>query len=455
MAITLTRGVINRPGFAIDEENKLIFEKCRLEDLASKYGTPNYIFSENIIREKCREYINAFDKCNIDYEVLYAGKAFLVQTLAHILNEEGMSLDASSGGEIYMALEGGFPAERVYFHGNNKSKEEIYFALEKNVGTIIIDNLCELELVEQIASILNKRVNIMVRIIPGVDANTHEKIRTGQVDSKFGIPIQDFLNFFPAIIAKKHLIYQGIHCHIGSQLLNMQSYHLAAGEMIEMIKSIEENYKVKTNILNLGGGLGVRYTQEDVPLSISEYVIQLVDRVKEICHEKQLAVPKILVEPGRAIIAEAGITLYTIGAIKEIKGLKKYLIVDGGMADNPRPSLYDARYEALIVNKFAMKPSETVTVAGRYCESGDVLIENISLPRAECGDLMVFFTTGAYHYAMSSNYNGFPRPPVILANNGKHGLMVQGETYQYLNQNHVIPDWLQQNRNKYNGNNSK
>ncbi len=450
MTIALDREVINGRGFKLDEENKLIFDGCRLEDLASKYGTPNYVFSENIIREQCREYIKAFDKCNIDYEVLYAGKAFLVQAMAHILNEEGFSLDASSGGEIFMALEAGLPAERIYFHGNNKSKEELYFALEKNVGTIIIDNLCELELVEQIASILNKKVNVMIRIIPGVDTNTHEKIRTGQVDSKFGIPIQDFLNHFPAIISKKQLIYQGIHCHIGSQLLDMQFYHLATKEMIEMIKSIEEKYKIKTNMLNLGGGLGVRYTREDMPLTISKYVEQLVGKVKKICYEKQLAVPKILIEPGRSIIAEAGITLYTIGVIKEIKGLRKYLIVDGGMADNPRPSLYDARYEALIVNKFGKKPLETVTVAGRYCESGDVLIENISLPRAECGDLMVFFTTGAYHYAMSSNYNGFPRPPVILANNGKHGLIVQGETYQYLNQNHIIPEWLDQNK-VYNG----
>jgi diaminopimelate decarboxylase len=445
MTLTLEREIINRKGININDEGKLTFDGCCLEDLALKYGTPSYVFSENIIRENCREYMKAFERCNIDYEVLYAGKAFLVQALAHIINEEGLSLDASSGGEIYMALEGGFPAERIYFHGNNKSEEELNFAIERNVGTIIIDNLYELELVDRIAKRLNKKVNIIIRVIPGVDTHTHEKIKTGQIDSKFGINIRNFLDFFPGIIAKNHLIYQGIHCHIGSQLFNIQFYHLATQEMIETIKSIEQNYKVKTNILNLGGGLGVIYTQKDTLLNISDYVPQLVNKVKEICSQNKLAVPKILIEPGRSIIAEAGITIYRIGAIKEIKGLRKYLIVDGGMADNPRPSLYDAQYEALIVNKFKNKPVETVTIAGKYCESGDILIQNIRLPQAECGDLVVFFTTGAYHYAMSSNYNGFPRPPVILVNNGENGFMVKGETYQYLNQNHVLPQWLNQN----------
>ncbi len=446
MTIALDKKVINRRGFDLDEDKELTFDGCRLSDLASKYATPCYIFSESIIRENCREYVKAFERCHIDYEVLYAGKAFLVQALAYILNEEGLSLDASSGGEIYMALAGGFPAERIYFHGNNKSEEELSYAIQRNVGTIIIDNLYELELVDQIAHRLNKKVNIMIRIIPGVDTHTHEKIKTGQVDSKFGIPMQDFLEIFPNILAKNHLIYQGIHCHIGSQLFDIQYYHLATLEMLEMIKSIENNYKVKTNMLNLGGGLGVRYIQKESALTISDYISQLINKLKEICREKQLAVPKILVEPGRSIIAEAGITLYRIGAIKEIKGLRKYLIVDGGMADNPRPSLYDAKYEAVLVNKYDKEPEEEVTIAGKYCESGDILIKNIKLPPAESGDLIVFFTTGAYHYAMSSNYNGYPRPPVVLVNKGKHGLLVKGETYQYLNQNHVFPEWFNQHR---------
>lgn len=442
MVINSENGIMNKKGLGIDEKNRLTFDGCQLEVLASEYGTPSYIFSENIIRNQCREYINTFQDSGIDFEVLYAGKAFLVQALARILNEEGLSLDVSSGGEIYIALAGGFPAERIYFHGNNKSEEELEFAIKNNIGTIIIDNLCELELVDQIANRLNAKVNIMARIIPGVDTNTHEKIRTGQVDSKFGIPIKEFLDYFPTIINKDHLIYQGIHCHIGSQLFDIEFYNLAAKEMIEMIKSIADNFNIKTNMLNLGGGLGVRYTEEGSILPISDYVRQLIEKVRTICTEKKLAMPKILIEPGRSIIAEAGITLYKIGAIKEVKGLRKYLIVDGGMADNPRVSLYDAKYDALIVTKYRDLPVENVTIAGKYCESGDILIQNIKLPQAECGDLMVFFTTGAYHYAMSSNYNGFPRPPVVLVNNGKHGLIVKGETYEYMNQNHVFPEWF-------------
>ncbi|MFW6149097.1 MAG: diaminopimelate decarboxylase [Atribacterota bacterium] len=442
MTTTLDKNILNRKGFDLDESGRLMFDECSLEELSHNYGTPLYVFSESIIREKCREYTSAFKECNIDFEVLYAGKAFLVQSMCRILQGEGFGLDVSSGGEIYTALSAGFPGERIYFHGNNKSEEELRFAIKENVGTIIIDNLYELQLVDQIANELNKKVNIMVRIIPGVDTHTHEKIRTGQVDSKFGIPIRDFLEVFPQIIKKDHLIYQGIHCHIGSQLFDIQFYHLATKEMIGMIKDIETKYQVKTNMLNLGGGLGVRYTDKDSPPSINDYIHQLVEKVKEVCSEKNLAIPQILVEPGRSIVAEAGITLYRIGAIKEIKGLKKYLIVDGGMADNPRPSLYDAQYEALIVNKFNQKPVETVTIGGKYCESGDILIENIQLPEAESGDLMVFFSTGAYHHSMSNNYNGIPRPPVVLVNQGKHALMVKGETYQDLNQNHVFPAWL-------------
>ena len=438
----IIKAIHSRRCFKINENNRLVFDGCSLEDLASIYGTPSYFYSETIIRENCREYIEAFKKLSIDYEVLYAGKAFLVQSLAHILNEEGLSLDASSGGEIYIALEGGFPAGRIYFHGNNKSEEELSFAIKRNIGTIVIDNLYELELLNKLANKLDKKINILVRIIPGVESHTHKKIRTGQIDSKFGFPIQDFLDIFPAILTKNHLIYQGIHCHIGSQLLDMQSYNLAIKEMIGIIKSIKENFQVNTSVLNLGGGLGVRYTEADLPLPINHYVHQLVEKVKKMCNENQISIPKILVEPGRSIVADAGITLYKVGAIKQTKGLTKYLIVDGGMGDNLRPTLYDARYQALIVNKFNKQALETVTIAGKYCESGDILIKDIKLPIAENDDLIVLFTTGAYHYSMSSNYNGFPRPPVVLVNKGKHGFMVKGETYQYMNQNHVFPEWL-------------
>lgn len=442
MTTTLDLKEVNRKGFNLDESGQLMFDGCPLDHLAYHYGTPCYIYSENVIRRQCRDYIKAFKECDIDYEVLYAGKAFLVQAMCQMIKEEGLSLDASSGGEIYTALAAGFPAERIYFHGNNKSEQELRFAISHDIGTIIIDNLYELQLVDEIANKLNKKVNIMIRIIPGVDTHTNEKIKTGQVDSKFGIPIQDLLEVFPQIVEKDHLIYQGIHCHIGSQLFDIQFYYLAIQEMVGMIRDIETKYKSKTNMINLGGGLAAKYTCLDHSPSINIYVQQLVTKIKEVCRDSNLALPKILVEPGRSIVAEAGITLYRIGAIKEITGLKKYLIVDGGMADNPRPSLYDAQYDAILVNKFNQEAVEEVTIAGKYCESGDILIQNIQLPEAENGDLILFFSTGAYHYAMSSNYNGIPRPPVVLVNQGRHGLMVKGETYEYLNKNHVFPEWF-------------
>ncbi|MDD4288309.1 MAG: diaminopimelate decarboxylase [Atribacterota bacterium] len=442
MTDTFVKNELEQRGFDLDQNRELMFEKVRINEIAQKYDTPCYIYSENIIRKNCQEYILSFKNNNVDFEILYAGKAFLVKALCNILDEEGMGIDASSGGEIYTALAANFPAERIYFHGNNKSEKEIRFALENNIGTIMIDNLYELGLVNNIAKELNKKVHIMIRVIPGVDTHTHEKIRTGQVDSKFGFPISELENIFPAVMERDNLVYRGLHCHIGSQLLDVK-YHLQAiVEMIHVIKKIEDKYEIKTNNLNLGGGLGVRYTRDDNPVPINIFVNSIINKVKDVCDEYKVSLPKILIEPGRSIVAEAGITLYRIGAIKEITGLKKYLIVDGGMADNPRPSLYDAKYEALIVDRLESNKTELVTIAGKFCESGDILIKNIELPRAESGDLIILFTTGAYHYSMANNYNGIPRPPVVLVNEGKHGLMVNRETYQDVINNHVIPDWL-------------
>lgn len=443
MGLTSVEEIVKREGFYIDEKGLLLFDGCDLMNIADKYGTPCYVYSESIIRQHCEEYIQSFQRNNIDYEIIYAGKAFLVKALCKILNEEGFGIDVSSGGEAYTVLSAGFPAERIFFHGNNKSEGEIKFAIENNIGTIMIDNLYELNLVNRLAKEFNKQINIMIRVIPGVDTHTHEKIRTGQVDSKFGIPILELVKIIPVVLEKDNLVLKGLHCHIGSQLLDVQYHLLAVDEMIQLIQRIQEQCQIKTEYLNIGGGLGVKYTDADSPVSISDFVNNIIERVKNGCQKYHLPIPKIMVEPGRSIVAEAGITLYRIGAIKKIKGLKKYLIVDGGMADNPRPSLYDARYDAFIFNKFSQNPIEEVTVAGKYCESGDILIKNIQLPKAESGDLIVFFSTGAYHYAMSSNYNGIPRPPVVLVNQGKHELIVKGETYQDIVHNQVLPPWLE------------
>jgi len=433
---------INRDGFSVNKSGNLEFDRCDLVKLAQKYGTPCYIFSENIIRKKCREYVTAFSRRNINFEVIYAGKAFLVKALCNILKEEGLSLDVASGGELYTALSTDFPPAKIFFHGNNKSQEEVEYALKEKVGTVMIDNESELEAIEQLAEKLNTKVKIMLRVTPGIDTHTHKYIQTGQVDSKFGISIHKVPDFMKEVLSKKHLIYDGLHCHLGSQIFDLSPYVLAVREMVKLIKKIKSLSGIDSTNLDLGGGLGVKYLESDTPPSIEYFVNLMVDTLENEAIKNDIPRPKILIEPGRSIIGEAGITIYTIGAIKEITGLKKYLIVDGGMTDNPRPILYDAKYEAVILDKIDTTPQEILTIAGKCCESGDILIKDLKLPLAALGDLLVVFSTGAYHYSMSSNYNGLPRPAVVLVNNGKSGLMVQRETYADLVKNDTIPEWF-------------
>ncbi len=429
---------INREGFSLNNSGNLEFDRCELVKLAQKYGTPCYIFSESIIRKKCREYVTAFSRRNINFEVNYAGKAFLV----NILKEEGLGLDVVSGGELYTALSADFPPEKIFFNGNNKSKEEIEFALKEKIGILIVDNEYELEAIEQLAEKLNIKVKIMLRVTPGVDTHTHKNMQTGQVDSKFGISINQVPDFMKEVLTKKHLIYEGIHCHIGSQIFDLSSYVLALEEMVKLMRKIKSLWGIDSLNLDLGGGLGVKYLESDTPPSIEYFVNLIVDTLEKETRKNDIPMPKILIEPGRSIIGEAGITIYTIGAIKEITGLKKYLIVDGGMTDNPRPILYNAKYEAVILDKIDTTSKEIVTIAGKCCESGDILIRNLKLPIASLGDLLVVFSTGAYHHSMASNYNGLTKPAVVLVNNGESDLIVERETYADLVKNDRMPKWF-------------
>ena len=433
---------INREGFSLNNSGNLEFDRCELVKLAQKYGTPCYIFSESIIRKKCREYVTAFSRRNINFEVNYAGKAFLVKALCSILKEEGLGLDVVSGGELYTALSADFPPEKIFFNGNNKSKEEIEFALKEKIGILIVDNEYELEAIEQLAEKLNIKVKIMLRVTPGVDTHTHKNMQTGQVDSKFGISINQVPDFMKEVLTKKHLIYEGIHCHIGSQIFDLSSYVLALEEMVKLMRKIKSLWGIDSLNLDLGGGLGVKYLESDTPPSIEYFVNLIVDTLEKETRKNDIPMPKILIEPGRSIIGEAGITIYTIGAIKEITGLKKYLIVDGGMTDNPRPILYNAKYEAVILDKIDTTSKEIVTIAGKCCESGDILIRNLKLPIASLGDLLVVFSTGAYHHSIASNYNGLTKPAVVLVNNGESDLIVERETYADLVKNDRMPKWL-------------
>ena len=422
---------INREGLSLNKSGNLEFDQCELVKLAQKYGTPCYIFSESIIRKKCRQYTSAFSKRNINFEVIYAGKAFLVKAMCNIIKEEGLSLDVSSGGELYTALSAGFPPDKIFFHGNNKSKEEIEFALKEKIGTMMVDSEYELNVINRAAESLNTKVEIILRVTPGIDTHTHKYIQTGQVDSKFGISIDKVPDFMKKVLSMNNIIYKGLHFHLGSQIFDLSPYALAIKEMTKLIKQIKDLWGIDTLNLNLGGGLGVKYLESDQPPSIEYFVNLIVDNLAKEIKENNLVMPKILIEPGRSIVAEAGITLYTIGNIKEIPGIRKYLIVDGGMADNPRPILYEAKYEAALVNKIGSNlPKEMVTIAGKCCESGDILIKDLELPPASTRDLLVVFTTGAYHYSMSSNYNRLPRPAVVLVNQGKTKIIVKRETYK-------------------------
>ncbi|HER24605.1 MAG TPA: diaminopimelate decarboxylase [Candidatus Atribacteria bacterium] len=434
---------IKREGFSLNKSGKLEFDRCELIKLSQKYGTPCYIFSENIIRKKCHQYTSAFSKRNIDFEIIYAGKAFLVKAMCNILKEEGLNLDVSSGGELYTALSAGFPSDKIFFHGNNKSKSEIEFALEEKIGTMMVESEYELNLIDRIAKSLNTKAKIIVRVTPGIDTHTHKYIQTGQVDSKFGINIDQVPNFMKKVLSKEHINYHGLHFHLGSQIFDLSPYALAINEMVKLIKKIKDWEGVDTLNLNLGGGLGVKYLESDQPPSVENFVNLIIDNVENGIRENNLVMPKILIEPGRSIVAEAGITLYSIGNIKEIPGIRKYLIVDGGMADNPRPILYEAKYEGILVNKIESSlPTEMVTIAGKCCESGDILIKDLKLPLASPGDLLAVLTTGAYHYSMSSNYNRLPRPAVVLVNQGKDDLIVKRETYADLVKNDVNPEWF-------------
>jgi diaminopimelate decarboxylase len=414
-------------------------------DLVANFGTPLYVLDEQEIKNKMRQYIDSFSAHRIPFQVAYASKALSTSALYLIVEQEKLSLDVVSGGELYTAINAGFPAERIHFHGNNKQYSEIELAIDSDIGAFAIDNLYEIGLINEIAGKKGKKVKALLRITPSVDVDTHEYISTGRADSKFGFNLVE-----PALAATERVLESdsiellGYHFHIGSQLFDMSGFKVAIERATILYKMVAERYQLNLPVFNTGGGLGIRYTRKDQPLLIKSYVDQLIAICKENFAAAGMPLPELWIEPGRSIVGEAGTTLYTVGSTKEIPSLRKYIAIDGGMMDNPRPALYQAVYEAVIANRMneAESAQEIVTVAGRACESSDILIKDIALNSPKSGDILAVFSTGAYNYSMASNYNRIPRPAVILVSDGNADLIVERESYQDLIAKDKIPERL-------------
>lgn len=416
-------------------------------DLASRYGTPLYVYDEQALRARMRAYDQAFNAL-YPTTIAYAGKAFLTTAMARIVDQEGLDLDVASGGELHTALAAGFPAERIVFHGNNKSDDEIAMGLDARVGRFVLDNFHELERLERMAAVRGVEARVMIRCTPGIDPSTHRLIRTGQEDTKFGLSIKsgDAMEAARRIVASKSLRLTGFHSHLGSNLMDATSHVEAVDVMVRLVADAQNTLGVTVEQLDLGGGLGVRYLPEHQPISVEEFAAKVVGSLTAALDRYGAGRPRLEMEPGRSIVAEAGVTLYTVGAVKEVSipeapGRRIYVTIDGGMSDNPRPQLYEARYHAYLANRGDEEADTTVTVAGKHCET-DILIWDVQMPLPRPGDILAVPTTGAYNHAMASNYNRLTRPAAVLVNDGRADVIVRRETLDDLIRQDVIPDRL-------------
>lgn len=419
--------------------SKFYFSGCDTVNLAKKYGTPLYVMSEDCINERCKEIRDDFLNKYENTKAVYASKAFLTIEMCRIIEREGLGMDVVSGGELYTAIKAGFPMKKVIFHGNNKTLEEIEMAVKNNVGRIVVDNLYELELLNSVAQTFGEKVKILFRITPGVDSHTHKYISTGQIDSKFGIPIKaDIINdAVKKAIELSNIELMGFHFHVGSQLFDNSSHIKAVKILVKLMDDMKKNIGFVTRELNTGGGFGIHYVKGDKPKPLSYFTDAIMKTIIDECNEYGLRIPLVIIEPGRWIVGEAGITLYTIGSIKEIPDIRTYVGVDGGIPDNPRPALYGAKYDAVVANKMNEEKNKMVTIAGKCCESGDILRYDLEVPKIDSGDILAFKSTGAYNYSMASNYNKIPRPAVVMVSNGEDRLIVKRETYEDLLKNEL------------------
>lgn len=398
--------------------------------LKETYQTPLYIYDEGLIRNQCRLFKKRFRHPKVDSEIIYASKAFLTVGMAQLIDSEGLYLDCVSQGELYTALKAGFPSEKIVLHGNNKTKEELLMALNFKVGMIVVDNDFE-------ASLLNELVNdkhivqVMLRINPGIDAHTHKYIKTSTLDSKFGMSILDpkTMEIIKLLSENPFIKFLGTHSHIGSQILEPESFYEHAKTVLEFYKQIKKTLNLDLPAINLGGGFGVKYLKTDQRLDLETVLPEILDVVYDTANRLELDIPKVYIEPGRSIVAEAGYTLYTVNQIKETINKKKYLFIDGSMNDHLRTALYQAQYDAFVVGKENFEHDTEYTIAGKACESGDIIIENIKLPEVKVNDLIVVRSTGAYHYSMASNYNRLTIPPVVFVHNGEVKTIVRRQSF--------------------------
>ncbi len=427
----------------INQQDHLEIGGCDVTTLLQQFGSPLYIMDEHSIRTACRQYREGFaNNYSGDSLVIYASKALNCLAICALVAQEGLGVDVASGGELYTTLQAGVDPETIYFHGNNKSRGELQEAIDCGC-TIVADNWLELETLAELAP--HSTPQVMLRITPGIECHTHEYIRTGHLDSKFGFDpnqVETVLQFFQNTPA---LDFVGFHAHIGSQIFEQQPHQDLAGVLVDWLKRARE-LGLAARELNVGGGLGIRYTEQDDPPSISEWTATVAQAVETACQKAEIPLPKLICEPGRSLVGTTGITAYTIGSRKQVPETRTYIAVDGGMSDNARPITYEAVYRCFVANQMSQTASETVTVAGKHCESGDVLIQQATLPATQPGDTLVVMSTGGYGYSMASNYNRLLRPAMVLVHDGKADVMVNRESYQNLIQNDHLPERLQRDR---------
>lgn len=422
---------IQTPKASVNANHELTIDDVSVKDLQAKYGTPLYIMSEGHIRHQMKTLKEQFMERYPNTLALFASKAFSCLAIYKLAKEYNIGLDCVSAGEISIALKAGFDPDKIYFHGNNKLPSEIHYALSHGVTHFVVDNFYEIENCEAIATELNTTVYATVRVTPGVTSGAHEFIQTGATDTKFGFSSHNgtYLKAIHQIVAAKHMEFEGIHCHIGSQIFDLSAYVEAMEHFVEFAKEIKDTLGITIKKLNAGGGYGIAYNKDDHPLPFETITKAIMATIADGFKKYDMPMPMVLIEPGRYVVGNAGITLYEIGAIKDIPGVRKYISVDGGMTDNIRTALYDAKYEAVVANKADMTPDTLVTVAGKNCESGDILIRDIYLANPQSKDLLAIFSTGAYNYSMSSNYNQLPKPAIVSTYQGKSRLVVRRQTF--------------------------